>query len=174
MSCLPPLEPTIRRYRGDESRAIAEIFSSAVHQIASEVYTPQQCRAWADGEVNYEHWRNRCRHKNPWVSVRDGVIAGFLELDPDGHIDCAYVNPRFKRRGVMTGLVDHAVARCVAAGLDRVFVEASIQARPLFIKCGFRVLEEHQAQVNGVALLNYRMERRLCEASNSPPATGRA
>ena len=73
----------------------------------------------------------------------------------------------------MAGLVDHAVARCVAAGLDRVFVDASIQARPLFIKCGFRVLGEHQAQVNGVALLNYRMERRLCEASTSPPATGR-
>jgi len=148
----------IRVFQHGDHTAIAEIFTGAVHQIASEVYTHEQCLAWSSLEVNYDHWKRRCELKRPFVAITDSEISGFLELDPDGHIDCAYVNPKFKRKGIMTGLVRHAVETCFAFNLDRVYVDASICARPLFEKSGFKLTRESIVTINGVDLLNFKME----------------
>ena len=148
----------IRKFQHGDHVAIAEIFTRAVHEIAAEVYTPEQCLAWSDREVNYEHWRRRCELKRPFVAVSGSEISGFLELDPDGHIDCAYINPDFKRRGIMTRMVEHAITTCFDLNIRRMYVDASICAKPMFEKVGFLVVEEHMVNINGVELLNYKME----------------
>jgi putative acetyltransferase len=148
----------IRPYQPGDHIAIAEIFPAAVHEIASQVYTPEQCLAWSDREPNPEHWRKRCERKQPFVAVVDSQIAGFLELDPDGHIDCAYIHPQYQRRGIMTRLVQHALQTCISRNIPRVHVEASLCAKPMFEKLGFKTLEENIVHIKGVALLNYRME----------------
>ena len=148
----------IRIFQHGDHLAIAEIFTTAVHQIASEVYTPEQCLAWASLQINYDHWKRRCELKRPFVAVTDSEISGFLELDPDGHIDCSYVNPKFKRRGIMTSLVRHAVDTCFGFNIHRVYVDASICARPLFEKAGFKVTRENIVTIDGVDLLNFKME----------------
>jgi ribosomal protein S18 acetylase RimI-like enzyme len=149
----------IRIFQHGDHQAIAEIFCRAVHEIACAAYTPEQCLAWSAREPNYDHWQRRCELKRPFVAIADGEVAGFLELDPDGHIDCAYIHPKFQRRGIMTGLVAHAVNTCFVFGLKRVYVEASICARPLFEKAGFTVVGENIVTIQGVELLNFRMEK---------------
>jgi len=151
----------IRAYQHGDHVAIAAIFCRAVHEIASADYTLAQCAAWSDTKPNPEHWEKRCERKQPFVSVVDGEIAGFLELDPDGHIDCAYVNPDFQRRGIMTGLVKHSIGVATAMNLPRLYVEASIGARCLFERLGFEVLLEQQVSIGGETLVNFQMERLL-------------
>lgn len=158
----------IRIYQHGDHAAIAEIFSRAVHEIASEVYSPEQCLAWSDPTPNCEHWKKRCELKRPFVFVVDQQIAGFLELDPDGHIDCAYIHPEFKRRGIMSALVKHAVDTCFALRLPRVYVEASICAKPMFEKLGFSSLREYLVSIKGTKLLNYEME--LLREGSQPTA----
>lgn len=148
----------IRIYRHGDHFAIAEIFTKAIHEIASEVYTEEQCLAWSDRTPNYDRWQKRCELKRPFVALVDSEIAAFLELDPDGYIDCAYTHPKYKRRGIMTSLVAHAVGTCVAANINRVKVSASICAKPLFEKAGFRIIRENLAHIRGVDLVNYEME----------------
>lgn len=148
----------IRIYQHGDHAAIATIFTRAVHEIASEVYTAEQCLAWSAREPNPEHWRKRCELKRPFVAMVGSEVAGFLELDTDGHIDCAYVNPDFRRRGVMTRLVAHATEVCFATNLPRIHVEASICAKPLFEGRGFSVLRENVVVINGIGLANYKME----------------
>jgi putative acetyltransferase len=46
-------------------------------------------------------------------------------------------------------------------GASRLFAEVSVTARPFFERHGFVVLAEQQVVVRDVALVNYRMERRL-------------
>ncbi|MCC9604699.1 GNAT family N-acetyltransferase [Blastopirellula sp. JC732] len=156
----------IRRYEPGDHTAIAEIFTRAIHEVASEVYTPAQCAAWSDKRPNPEHWKTRCEQKRPYVYVSEGRVAGFLELDDDGHIDCMYVHPEEVRKGIASALVDLAIENCVAAGLLRVFVEASHCARPVFEKKGFRVVEERQVALNGELLTNFAMELPLDDSSN--------
>lgn len=148
----------IRIFQQGDHIAIAEIFSRAIHEIASEDYTAEQCLAWSSREPNPEHWRRRCELKRPFVAIIDSQISGFLELDTDGHIDCAYVNPDFRRRGVIARLVAYATNICFAMNLPRVYVEASICAKPLFQSQGFNVLCENAVKINGVSFINYRME----------------
>ncbi|MCW1921867.1 GNAT family N-acetyltransferase [Luteolibacter arcticus] len=151
----------IRTYQHGDHVAIATIFCRAVHEIGCKDYTPAQCLAWSDTKPNPEHWEKRCERKQPFVSVVGEEIAGFLELDPDGHIDCAYVNPDFQRRGIMTALVQHAVDVAAAMNLSRVYVEASIGARCLFERLGFEVLREQEVAMGGEKLVNYAMELAL-------------
>ncbi len=149
----------IRVFQRGDHVAIAEIFSRAVHEIACAAYTPEQCLAWSDRQPNVEHWRRRCELKRPFVAIVDQKVAGFLELDPDGHIDCAYIHPDFQRRGIITTLVEHAVRTCFEFNVKRVYVEASICARPLFEKAGFTVRSENIVKIKGAELLNYKMEK---------------
>jgi len=148
----------IRIYQEGDHSAVAEIFTRAIHEIAIGCYTREQCLAWSDPEPNPEHWKKRCERKRPFVHVEGERIAGFLELDADGHIDCAYVHPDFARRGVMTGLVRHAIEVCRSAGLGRAYVEASLCAKPLFEKMGFQVTRENRVNIRGTELENFKME----------------
>jgi putative acetyltransferase len=159
----------IRIFQRGDHVAIATIFSRAIHEIASEVYTEDQCLAWCATETNYEHWKKRCELKRPFVAVAGSEISGFLELDPDGHIDCAYINPKYKRKGIMTLLVKHAIDTCFSLNINRVYVDASICAKPMFEKIGFEIIRENLVNINGVELLNYKMEL-LKEAEPVRPA----
>ncbi|MBK1881830.1 GNAT family N-acetyltransferase [Luteolibacter pohnpeiensis] len=163
-------EMIIRIFQVGDHEAIAEIFTRAIHEIASEDYTLEQCLAWSDRQPNPKHWEQRCQKKKPFVAVIGGRIAGFLELDPDGHIDCAYSHPEFARQGVMTALVHHARRVAEEAGTRRMWVEASICARPLFEKCGFVVQRENLVDLGGVELINYWMELRLIGETQSSPS----
>ena len=58
----------------------------------------------------------------------------------------------------MTSLVRHAVDTCFAFKIHRVYVDASICARPLFEKVGFKVTRENIVTIDGVDLLNFKME----------------
>jgi len=58
----------------------------------------------------------------------------------------------------MTALVTHAVATCFEFRITRVYVEASLCAKPMFEKLGFTVTQENWVQIKGVKLLNYKME----------------
>lgn len=131
----------------------------AIHEIAGEVYTEYQCLAWSSRNPNYEHWQKRCELKRPFITEVNGEVAGFLELDPDGHIDCAYVNLDFKRLGVMTCLVKHAVKTIADMKLGKLWVDASYCIKPLFEREGFSVLSQKDVQIGDQTLVNFRMER---------------
>ena len=91
----------------------------------------------------------------------DGKVVGFLELDPDRHIDCLYVHPDQGRKEITFCLIDHAVKVCRDSGVPRMVVEVSMLIRPLFQKKGFEELEENQVEIQGITLKNFFMERIL-------------
>lgn len=149
----------IRTYIPGDHIAIAEIFPRAVHEIGSSIYSEAQCEAWSGKEPNPDHWEHRCERKRPYVFVMNNKVVGFCELDPDGHIDCTYVHPDHKRKGIASQLVSHAIDAATLKGLSKVYVEASICAKPMFEKLGFNTIEEQTVQIRGIGLKNFKMER---------------
>lgn len=117
-------------------------------------------KAWAGREWDPEGWRARCERKRPFVNVIDGRIAGFIELDPDGHVDCTFVHPDFARQGVMSGLMEAVKREARELGLDRLHAEVSITARPFFERHGFVWLKDQMVMIRGVELRNSLMEWR--------------
>jgi putative acetyltransferase len=154
----------VRPFRPGDVAVLISIFRAAVREIAVRDYTKAQILAWAPDLIDSEKFGHRCAAKPTWVAEADGRIAGFSDLEPDGHIDMLYVDPRFARRGVARALLSHIEGIARTQGLDRLFTEASISARQTFEAVGFEVLASQTVTVRGETMTNYRMEKRLLHA----------
>ncbi|MEM9304465.1 MAG: GNAT family N-acetyltransferase [Pseudomonadota bacterium] len=148
----------ITHYAG-QFREIGTLFHEAVHRTASAFYTAAQCEAWAPTPGDQERWRWRCELKRPFVYLDGMAVIGFVELDPDGHIDCLYVHPDRNRQGIGSALVGHALAICREVGLERSYAQASHIAKGLFLQNGFTVTAFQTVEVRGQRLDNWLVER---------------
>jgi putative acetyltransferase len=148
----------IRRYLERDAKEIAELFYNTIHQINSKDYTGEQIKVWAP-DLRYEFWIKRVKEKNPFVAVENGQVVGFAELDPDGHVDCAYVHHQWQGKGVASKLLAEIEKEAQSLGVKRVYTEASITAKPFFEKRGFKVIKEQQVEKRGVKLTNFQMEK---------------
>ena len=132
-----------------------------MQDIATRDYTASQIRAWASCIIDEGQFGQRCESKLTWVAEMEGRIAGFSDLESDGHIDMLYVHPDFKRRGVARALLQHIEEAARTNGLRRLYTEASVTAHPVFEAMGFRTIVPQTVTVRGESMINYRMEKRL-------------
>jgi putative acetyltransferase len=151
----------IRDYRASDSEALADIFQRAVREIARKDYSPVQVMAWAPDARDSAVFAAKRGAKPTFVAEYDGQVAGFTDLDGDGHIDMFYVNPDFQRRGVASAMLRFLAERGQSERRKRLFGEVSITARPVFERHGFKVLAYQTVETNGQSLGNYRMEKLL-------------
>ena len=151
----------VRAYVPADVDALIDLFRQAVRRTAIRDYTEAQVMAWAPDVVERERWVERRASRPTWVAEIDGRIAGFIDLEPDGHVDMMYVHPEFKGRGVATALMAKLEEAAAAQKLGRLYTEASITAKPFFEKKGFRVISAQTVHVRGQDLVNYRMEKSL-------------
>ncbi|BBB29728.1 GNAT family N-acetyltransferase [Neptunomonas japonica] len=149
------------KYSPDKAKDIADLFYASVHAIDSSIYSNEQKDAWASTPINYSEWAKRLERKKPYLLVIKGEVAGFIELESDGHIDCAYVAPKFQRKGVATKLLKHVMSVAKNVGLKQLYVEASIVAKPFFEKAGFLIENENQVIRHNIVLINYSMRMKI-------------
>lgn len=152
---------SIRPYVTGDAPALTSLFHASVRQIGSRDYSAAQIEAWAPRFIDEQLFGRRCASKSTWVAEILGRIAGFSDLESDGHVDMLYVHPDFERRGVARALLRHVEDLARAKRLRRLYTEASITARPVFEAVGFRTIVPQIVTVRGESLTNYRMEKQL-------------
>lgn len=152
----------VRHFQLGDHVAIAETFTRAVHESTVADYTQAQRDVWAPRRPNLDRWRARCEFKRPWVCVnKEDVLVAFLELDHDGHIDCAYTHPDFAGQGAMTLLYLHVEDVCRTAGICRLWAEVSLTAQPFFAARGWSFVRDDAVVRDGVELPRAVMEKML-------------
>lgn len=144
-------DPVIRRYRPEDAAGLAGVFHDAV-QGTGPTYSSAQRNEWSPAPNPEMFWDREADGRRVWVAEQAGVITGFIELEPDGHIDCFYCHPR--------GAGAALFARVEAETNGPLFTEASDVARPFFAARGFEVVAEQEVERNGVILQNTRMVKR--------------
>lgn len=149
----------IRAYAIPDTEEILNLFYDTIHEVNSQDYTPEQVNAWAPAVMDTGKWRERLSRKMTFVAEADGQIVGFCELEKDGHIDCFYAHKDYQRKGVGRSLLAKIEQEAKALGVNRVYAEVSITAKPFFESQGFVVLQEQQVLIRGINLTNYRMEK---------------
>ena len=77
----------IVEYSSNRGKEIADLFYESVHSIDSSIYSEQQKHAWAPMPIDYINWEIRLENKKPYVLLIKNEVAGFIELESDGHID---------------------------------------------------------------------------------------
>ena len=151
----------LRAYEPDDAPALLALFRDTIRRVNARDYAPDQVRAWASDDIDTAAWAGRFAGRFVVVAEEAGRPVGFAELEPGGHIDRVYVSADHQRRGVGRALLEDVVDEARRRGIARLFVEASITARPFFESLGFAVLAPQVVSLRGTEFVNYRMERAL-------------
>jgi putative acetyltransferase len=153
----------IRTYRDADAEALADVYDRSVLAIGPRDYTPEQIAVWIGQGAKADRFRSRMADgRRCWVAVdADDAVHGFIDLEACGHIDFLYVEPEAAGTGLSGFLLDELEAAARADGMERLYVEASEAARRFFLKRDFAVIHRRDFEVEGVAIHNYAMERRL-------------
>ena len=152
---------TIHPFDTQFTTEIVNLHHASVHAIDPAIYSLEQQEAWAHTPPNYPYWEKRLSLKKPFMAMVEATIVGFIELEENGHIDCAYTHPAYQKRGVMNELYAYAENLAQQKGIKRLFLEASIVAKPFFEKRGFITLSRNEIKRNAQMIVNFSMEKML-------------
>ncbi|MCA9103827.1 MAG: GNAT family N-acetyltransferase [Planctomycetales bacterium] len=152
-----------RRVRICDSADVADLagimFEAVRH--GPSLYTEEQRAAWVPERRSGPAWEQRLAGQFVYGVEDSGRLVGFMSLEPQGYIDFAYVHPAAQGTGAFRLLYQAIEARATELKLDRLWVHASLMARPAFASVGFAITEEQIVEVGGESLRRFEMEKRL-------------
>jgi putative acetyltransferase len=151
----------VRDYVRGDAEPICRLFYETVRTVNLGDYSPEQVRAWAPEVPDPDAWHGRMSGRHTLVADEGGEVVGFAELEEDGHLDMLYCRPDAIGRSVGSGLYAAVEERACGLGVGRITTEASITARPFFVRHGFRVLRQNTVLREGIELTNFSMEKGL-------------
>ena len=149
----------IREFNISDTEEIMQLFYNTVHKINIRDYSSEQVDAWAPKNMDYAQWSERLQAKMTYVAQLDEKVIGFAELEETGHIGCFYCHADYQSMGVGTKLINQIQLTAHNLGIQKLFTEASITARPFFEHMGFRVVTPQKVERRGMKFINYVMEK---------------
>ena len=153
----------VRPWQPSDAGVLSALYEASVRSLGARDYSPEQVEAWASLAPSAAGLADRMRDgRIRLVAVAGGgLVAGFLDVEPDGHIDLLYVAPEVAGQGVARALLETAEALAPTGGAARLYAEASETARPVFERLGFTVTARRDFEVAGVAIHNWSVEKPL-------------
>lgn len=153
----------IRPFHPSDAALLPTVFHDAVHGIGALYYTPAQINAWSAAPGAPASFVARlCDGRDVFVAADpQNHPLGFIELEPNGHIDRFYCRPECTRMGMGLALYTRLEAAARARGIATLTVEASTPAQRFFDKMGFKTLHRRDFDLRGVAMHNYAMVKTL-------------
>jgi len=149
----------IRLFQKQDAEQIANLFHQTVREVNINDYSINQVKAWAPDDIYFRDWVSVCSEKCTYVADDNGTIAAFGELESDGHIDCFYCHKDYQRMGVGKKIYHAIEAKAYELGIHRLYTEASITAKPFFLRMGFSIMKKQQVERRGESFINYAMEK---------------
>lgn len=148
--------------RSGEEAAVEAVMLASIRTIGLRGYSPEQIGAWAG---RAEDFRVQPRVEAGAIvlaaSEGDGPPVAYALIEPDGHFDHLYCHPDHVGHGLGTRLITAVEELARSWGLDRLFTEASELARPVFARAGYIELHRRDLDLDGVAIHNFAMEKRI-------------
>ena len=148
----------ITEYQPNQHDALREVFSSAIRQVGKQVYNPQQINAWAPLSYDKLGWANRLDEIAPFMAWIDNKLVGYADVQNDGYIDHFFVHGDYQRLGVAKALMNTIKAQNQSR--VKLYSHVSLSAYDFFIAQGFVEVEKQQANISGITLTNFLMEKR--------------
>ncbi|MBL0371243.1 GNAT family N-acetyltransferase [Rhizobium sp. KVB221] len=153
----------VRPFRPDDAERLATIFYRSVREAALRGYSEEQVAAWAPKVPRAYVYRRRADGGNILlvaVDENDNPIA-YGHLERSGHIFHLFCIPEHVGTGAVSKLYDALEAEARRCNIERLFVEASELARPVFAHKGFALIRRHDFTYRKVKIHNYIMEKIL-------------
>ena len=152
---------SIRPYQPSDAAALSALYEASVRVLGVRDYSPAQIEAWASQAPSADELARRMADGRSRLVAVMGDVAGFIDVETDGHIDLLYVAAASAGQGVGRLLIETAEALAPLSGATRLYAEASETARPVFDKLGFSVIARRDFEVAGVPIHNWAVEKTL-------------
>ena len=151
---------SVRPYGPGDAQATIDIFLRAIREVASKDYSPAEIAAWAKVD-DAEIWAQYRASRPTWLALDGSTPIGFTDLKSDGCLDMMFVSPDYQGKGVASLLLAAVERAARKQGLQQIFTEASLTARPFFERKGFGVVAAQRVEKRGQTLSNFLMEKAL-------------
>ncbi len=151
----------IRLAGAEEVDRMIEIFHDAVRLTAVADYGVRRVRVWAPDLIDREAWLARFTARRTFAFEVDGLMVGYADLDGVGHIDRLFVDPAFGRHGVAGRLLAHVETEARTAATRRLTAGASLTARKVFERAGFRIGVPRVVERRGEEFVQFPVEKTL-------------
>jgi putative acetyltransferase len=149
----------VRTYEINDTPEIVKLFYDTVHEVNIRDYTKAQVDAWAPTDIDIASWTTSLSSKFTFVAEAGDRIVGFGELEANGHIDRFYCHKDFQGKGVGTQILEQIELQAKSLGINKLFTEASITAKPFFESKGFMVIKQQEVERRGQKFINFAMEK---------------
>jgi ribosomal protein S18 acetylase RimI-like enzyme len=107
------------------------------------------------------------RHDRFWIAVHGQLIVGSITIDGSeaaikgAHLRWFILDPEYQGKGIGNQLMGEAMRFCEEKNFQRVHLSTFVgldQARHLYEKCGFKLVEEHESNTWGVLVREQKFE----------------
>lgn len=141
------------------------LFQATVHSINANDYSIEQLHAWAPLVEpmkidNYSYWQTLIKNI-AYVAEYNNQIIGFSDLNNEGYLDRLFVHKDFQKQGIATALVMQLENEARNYGIKQLTVQASVTAKPFFIKMGFYLVKKSFLEIRGMKLRNYWLAKNI-------------
>ena len=150
-------EINIRKYVTKDCKEIVELFKNTVHTINARDYNKEQLNSWAPEEIDYMAWDKSLLEHYSIVAEKSGIIVGFGDIDSLGYFDRLYVHKDYQGKGIATKIAGELETHALENGVQKIITHASITAKPVFEKRGYKVIKEQTVECRGQILTNFVM-----------------
>jgi len=154
-------EINIRKGVAADWAGLADVFHIAVLEGA-ELYTQEQRAAWSPASKAGPDWSLRMARQLVWLAAAGGRPVGFMTAELNGYLDCAYILKAYQGRGLFKRLYSPLEDAQRANGIQKMWVHASLHARPAFEAVGYKVVRPETVDMGGgIWLPRFAMEKVL-------------
>ncbi len=152
----------VRKAKPEDVQQVHEVHSAAIRTGASGTYEPEVVEVWANA-FNPENFPANIERMELFVAeLEGGRIAAFLAFDLNTtEIDSVYVAPWGGGLGLGSFLLGFAEERGRLAGLETMWLDASLNAVGFYEKYGWIEVKRHARVRKGVEIPVVRMEKVL-------------
>jgi ribosomal protein S18 acetylase RimI-like enzyme len=152
----------IRRARPDDVQQVHEVHSVAIRTGAKSSYEPEAVEVWIDAFNRQNFPANIERMEFYVAELQSGRIGAFLAFDLNtAEIDSVYVAPWGGGLGLGSFLLGFAEEKGRLAGLDTMWLDASLNAVSFYRRYGWNEVERHARIRKGIEIPVVKMEKIL-------------
>lgn len=154
----------LRKYKSDDCLKLLKLFYDTVRTVNKKDYNDKQLSVWAPDnyiEEKYDIWQKSLSENFTIIAEKNGDIVGFGDIEKNGYLNRLFVHKDYQHRGVASSIVKELEKYAEKICICTIITEASITAKPFFVRMGYTLIKEQQVEKKEILLTNYVMEKKI-------------
>ena len=152
----------VRKAAEKDIPAIISIHKNCVLKTNIKFYPPTVIKEWIES-ISKENILNQFKNTKWVVCEKDKKIAGFVQYSlQEGTLFQIQVEPKSQGTGIGSALYRYVEEDFVRSGLEKISLNATLNAVPFYEKMGFSKLKNIQFKLKKTLVEMIKMEKIFC------------